>query len=130
MHNRAIFRHIELCSQSVESDSSLLQLGPIVSGVDDVSAFVDDLNRNISNKQGMQHNVILDPNDPTYYVGKRLSDDDKFKLLTSRFEFPNNFNFPVTLGRRFNPIWMASRAWLRYSIKNDRAYYNSCLCFH
>ena len=78
----------------------------------------------------MQHNVILDPNDPADYVGKCLSDDDKFKVLTSRVEFPDNFNFLVTFGRRFNPIWMARRPWLRYSINHDRACCNSCLCFH
>ena len=104
MHNRVIFRPTEPSCQSVESGSSPLQPGPVVSGIDVVSALVDDLNTNTTNKQGMQHNVILDPNDSADYVGKRLSDDDKFKLLTLRFEFSDNFNFPVTLGRKFNPI--------------------------
>ena len=103
-----IFRPTESSCQSVESGSSPLEPEPIFQGVDNVSALVDDLNTNTTNKRGMQHNVILDPNDSADYVGKRLSDDDKFELLTSRFEFPDNFNFPATLGRRFNPIWMGS----------------------
>ena len=99
MHNHVIFRPPEPSCQSVKSGSSPLQPGPVVSSVDDVSALVDDLNTNTTNKEGMQHNVIIDPNDPADYVGKCLLDDGKFKLLTSRFEFPDNFNFPMTLTR-------------------------------
>ena len=55
-----------------------------------------------TNAQRTQHQVnqlIVDSNDPAEYAGKHISDDDKFKLLTSKSEIPNNFKFSLTLGR-------------------------------
>ena len=45
---------------------------------------------------------FVDPNDPALViVGKRpLSDIEKIKLLTSKFNCPSNFVFPATSGRR------------------------------
>ena len=73
---------------------------------------------------------VRDPNDPANYKGKTLSDDQKFELLTVKFSFPNGFNFPTTAGRRFQLSWMEKRPWLRYSIRNDTAHCNCCICFY
>ena len=35
----------------------------------------------------------------------------------------------MTAGRKFNPTWLSSRPWLRYSVKNDSLYCISCVCF-
>ena len=35
----------------------------------------------------------------------------------------------MTAGRKFNPSWLSSRPWLRYSMKNDSLYCISCVCF-
>ena len=46
-------------------------------------------------------------------VGKRpLSDDEKIKLLTSKFNCSSNFVLPATSGRRFSPSWTTNRPWL------------------
>ena len=69
------------------------------------------------------------PYDPASYVGKRLSDDDRLQLLSTKNNLPDSFEYPVTSGRRFNPRWLAGRPWLHYSVKNDSAYCVVCLCF-
>lgn len=79
-----------------------------------------DPNQSQSIAQSTQHQVnheFVDPNDPADFARKHLSDDDKFKLLTLNIEIPGKFKFPLTLGTRFNPTWIASRPFLRYCIK-------------
>ena len=71
----------------------------------------------------------LNTQDPASYAGRSLSEDDKLKLRTSTWKKPTNFVFPVRSGRRFNPRWLVNRPWLRYSIRNDSIYCNSCVCF-
>lgn len=72
---------------------------------------------------------IIDPHDPAMYAGKRLSEDDKLLLLTSTWKASSTFKFPVTSGQRFSPSWLDNRPWLRYSIRNDRVFCTSCMCF-
>ena len=67
--------------------------------------------------------------DPATYAGKSLTDQNKFELLTSSVSLPRQYRFPVTAGRKFNPSWLSSRPWLRYSMKNDSLYCISCVCF-
>ncbi len=73
---------------------------------------------------------IPNVHDPASYVGKRLSDDDKVMLLTHAWRPPSdNFKYPVTSGRRFNPSWLVDRPWLHYSVTNDSVFCSSCMCF-
>ena len=67
--------------------------------------------------------------DPANYAGRSLTDQDKFQLLTSSMNLPRQYRFPVTAGHKFNPSWLFSRPWLRYSMKNDSLYCISCICF-
>ena len=64
--------------------------------------------------------------DPASHAGRNLTDEDKFLLLTSSPNLPRQYRFPVTAGRKFNPSWLSSRSWLRYSLKNNCI---SCVCF-
>ena len=50
-------------------------------------------------------------------------------LLTYAWKTPATFNLPVTSGWGFNPNWLVSRPWLRYSIRNDSVFCISCMCF-
>ena len=59
-----------------------------------------DPNPSKSNAQSTQHQVnqaIVDPNYPKDYAGKHISDDDKFKLLTSNIKIPDNFRNLILL---------------------------------
>ena len=67
--------------------------------------------------------------DPARYAGKSLTDQDRFELLTYSVSLPRQYRFPVTAGRKFNPSWLSSRPWLRYSMKNDSLYCIFCVCF-
>ena len=72
---------------------------------------------------------VHDVHDPALYISKKLSDDDKVSFLTSKFILSQNFKYPVTAGRKFNPSWMQDRPWLRYSVAKDKAFCAYCICF-
>ena len=41
----------------------------------------------------------IDPHDPSLYMGRRLSDDEKMLLLTNTWKTPCTIRFPATSGR-------------------------------
>ncbi|KAJ8049265.1 hypothetical protein HOLleu_01945 [Holothuria leucospilota] len=43
---------------------------------------------------------FVDPYDPASFVGRRLSDDEKLSLLTSKFALPEGYKIEATGGRR------------------------------
>lgn len=72
---------------------------------------------------------FVDPYDPASFVGRRLSDDGKLSLLTSKFALPEGYKIEATGGRRFQESWAEERPWLRYSVSKKTAFCLSCLCF-
>ena len=67
--------------------------------------------------------------DPGDYIGKSLSEDEKFHLLSYSWKFPTTYKFPVTSARKFSCTWLVNRPWLCYSVKNDGVLCTSCICF-
>lgn len=58
-----------------------------------------------------------------------LSDDTRRLLLCACSKRSNDFQFPQTSGRRYNPSWETLFSWLRYSVSLDAAYCAPCFIF-
>lgn len=69
------------------------------------------------------------PSDIATCIGKSLSDEDRFHLLTKHYTPPSDFSFPVTVlqkkKRRFQATWLETFKWLVYSPSADGAF---CIC--
>ena len=72
---------------------------------------------------------FVDANDPVSFVGRRLTDDEKFSLLTSTLVLPKGYKIEAIGGRRFQESWTEERPWLRYSVSEQKAFCLSCICF-
>ena len=72
---------------------------------------------------------FMDANDPVSFVGRRLTDDEKFPLLSSIFVLPRGSKIEATGGRRFRESWTEERPLLRYSVSEKKAFCLSCICF-
>ena len=67
------------------------------------------------------------------YIGKRLSDKEKFEALKCNCVLPSNFKYPskVEYGkhRSFNQQWVNEYVWLSYSPFQDGVYCKYCALF-
>ena len=71
----------------------------------------------------------MDANDPVSFVGRRLTDDENFSLLTSIFVLPKSYKIEATGGIRFRESWTEERPWLRYSVYEKKVFCLSCIYF-
>lgn len=65
----------------------------------------------------------LDYSDIGHYLGKSLTDEERFKILNSAWTPPPNFSFPTHMehgkSRKFQIQWLFSFPWLVYSRSSD-----------
>ena len=57
---------------------------------------------------------FVDANDPVSFVGRRLTDDEKLSLLTSKSVLPKGYKIKAIGGGRFQESWTEERPWLFY----------------
>ncbi|XP_062503905.1 52 kDa repressor of the inhibitor of the protein kinase-like [Corticium candelabrum] len=67
--------------------------------------------------------------DPTYYIHRRISDDERLYLLKNKWIPPLLFKFPTRNGRKYNCRWEEDYSWLRYSSSKDAAFCSFCVLF-
>ena len=72
---------------------------------------------------------FVDANDLISFVGRKLTEDEKFSLLTSTLILPKGYKIEAIGGRRFQESWTEERPWLRYSVSEKKAFCLSCICF-
>lgn len=76
---------------------------------------------------------IIVANDINSYIGKRLSNEEKFEALKSNCILPSIFKYPSKKEygkhRLFNQQWFNEYAWISYSPFQDGVYCKYCALF-
>ena len=73
----------------------------------------------------------IDNSDPIQFSKRSLSDDDRLKLLKTKWIPPSNsYTFPKNnQNRRYNKSWENEYSWLHYTPSQDGAYCSVCIAF-
>lgn len=76
----------------------------------------------------------VDPNnssDISLFIGKKTTDEEKYKLIKNRWMPTDDFKFPSSGKRnlKFQRNWLIEFPWLTYSIKSDSAFCQFCALF-
>jgi len=77
------------------------------------------LQTNENNVLKSDEEQIVEDNDIGYYLGKNVSDEIKFKLLTDHWSPDENYKFPITTNlkknSKFQLGWIKRFPWVVYS---------------
>ncbi|CAG2234857.1 unnamed protein product [Mytilus edulis] len=73
----------------------------------------------------------IDYSDPVQFNKRSLSDEDRLKLLKTKWiPSSNSYIYPKNnQNRRYNKSWENDYSWLRYSPSQDGAYCSLCIAF-
>lgn len=91
------------------------------------------------NEEASESTIIAEEVDQQNYqehdiasvIGKKVSDELKYRMLKNRWQPPCDFQFPTSTVRnlKFQTHWMKEYIWLVYSESCDGAYCNFCVFF-
>lgn len=83
------------------------------------------------NESALCTSTQLESHDIGYYIGKKITDEEKYNFLKNRW-VPNEFyKFPLsgTRNLKFQRNWLLEFSWLLYSEKLDGAFCRFCFLF-
>lgn len=94
---------------------------------------VTDTSATVNLSEGSANTAIGldDANDIGFYINRKCTDEEKYRLIKNRWIPSENYKFKVNEYRnlRFQRKWLLDYHWLSYSVKDDGAYCHYCVFF-